>query len=458
MNRLRTISAVALCSGLGIAGMQSPADRPAPVDAPALLAASSAVHRTASRLVFHCRYSETTTDGDSREAAADVVYRRGDTTPAFLYLKGAVSKPESFSFEAALVDGRMLVVDTAKKVSESRPWPRRSTDRTTQAIEDAKRTDAYEIVSEIFPVSMFAGAFDAYAIATPPKKSATIEGTVTLDGVLCDLVEVKIFIAPTFVDTPGLKVVIPERVLLHRSAIGRNDRLLRWYSWRRPYIHATSGIDRESMRVDLETTYLLTKPRSEEPSGKDPAPSLEGVKEGKLGAGRSVAEARTEGPKPGTGSLGGSKVVVGPMVGNPAPDFTVKDTDGTESSSAKLKGKHWLIHFAKLEDSSNDVVLAALKRRHGDRLIVLDLVVGGGPAMVAKTKKKLGFPRCIGGAEVAASWNLGIFPSAFFVGPDGKIAGKLPSGLGGPDAKARLEEFQRRTAAWLSNPHAILGE
>ena len=87
-----------------------------------------------------------------------------------------------------------------------------------------------------------------------------------------------------------------------------------------------------------------------------------------------------------------------------------------------------------------------------------DLVVGGDAAEVKKAKKALSFPRCIGGADVATNWKLDIFPSAFFVGPDGKVAGKLPRGLRGEGAKPLLEDYQRRTAEWLKDPKKIIGE
>ena len=458
MIRGRVPMIVLLCCGIGIGRPQDPSTRPVPKDAPALLAASSAAVLATPALAFHCRYAESTTERDARAAEAAVVFRRGGADPALLFLQGSVSMPERFAFEAGLAGDRFLVVDAAKKTFESRPWPRKFVDFRSTAIEDAKRSLAYDIVSAINPMEEVVTGLNAFAWATTAEKTATLKGSEAIDGVLCDLVEVKIAIPARRLEDSGHFIDLPRETLLHRFAIGRGDLLPRRYAWRRPFMHSTSDRDPKPKSYERETSWELTKLKAECAVGKGPVPTTEGLKEGKVGSGRSLADAEAGGPTPGTGSLGGSKVVIGPMVGDQAPDFTVKDTAGKEYSLEKLKGKYLLVHFGKLDNDLDDDLLVAFKKRHGDKLILLDLVVGGDAAEVKKAKKALSFPRCIGGAEVATSWKLDIFPSAFFIGPDGKVAGKLPSGLRGADAKPLLEDFQRRTANWLSNPQAILGE
>ncbi len=452
MNRLRLVKVFAtICCSVAIGGAQVPVGDPVPKDAPALLEASRAAVQATTTMSMHCKHVQKLGEGLEQEAAADVVYRRGDSGPAFLYMKGKVTKPESFAFEALLVDGQFIVVDTAKKTFESWTWIFKDKSDEEMLSELSKRSLGYDLVRSVFPEMHLSLGINIFEAEGATEKTAALKGVETIGGVLCDVVEIRFTLESFSADeeTAKLGIKIPPMTHVHRHAIGRGDLLPRRWTWQVPEFMGSAG---------PAEIHELTKLKTEAPTGADPALVMDGLKEGRVGSGKSSPRGPGGKLPGGGGPGGGTKIILGPSVGEAAPAFAVKDTAGKEYSLQSLKGKSLLIHFGKLDDSLDDEILTGFKKRHGDKLIVLDLVVGGDAAEIKKAKKALNFPRGVGGAAVAADWRLEIFPSTFFVGPDGSIAGKLPSGLRGGAGKLMLEDFHKRTAQWLKDPKKILGE
>ncbi len=127
-------------------------------------------------------------------------------------------------------------------------------------------------------------------------------------------------------------------------------------------------------------------------------------------------------------------------VGDPAPDFTLPDAEGTPYSLANLKGKRVVLYFYPRDNTPGCTKEACGFRDNYETYQGKDVVVLGVSTDDAKAHTKfiqkynLPFPLLIdGGGEVAAKYGsyglkkfmgkefMGIFRSTFVIGPDGKL-------------------------------------
>ncbi|MEM9905011.1 MAG: thioredoxin-dependent thiol peroxidase [Cyanobacteria bacterium P01_D01_bin.44] len=128
------------------------------------------------------------------------------------------------------------------------------------------------------------------------------------------------------------------------------------------------------------------------------------------------------------------------QVGDPAPDFSLPDADGTVYSLADLKGKRVVLYFYPRDNTPGCTKEACGFRDNYDAFQAKDVVILGVSADDAKahtkfaTKYDLPFPLLVdeGGkvAEIYESYGLkkfmgkeymGITRRTFVIGPDGKL-------------------------------------
>jgi hypothetical protein len=412
---------------------QQPASRPAdaaPADPrEAVTAMVEALHNTNS-YAFKIR-SESKGGGKTIESCtADVRYRRGEDRPAIFSAIGRTTLPTKFSFSAAIDGDDLLVLDLDRKVFEKSPW---SPDLAAAAgFPSDAGNGAFEAVRSSLPLVFAAPGFALLQAGDTAK----LVGTESVGGVPCDVVEVE-QVREVTVDAGGGGRPIKSKST-SKWWIGRADRLPR--KWRSVMPSLFGEMGRAEDLGEIENLVVGAEMEAK-------PTSLEGFKPGRVGGAAASTGA-------GPGDSGGFGTGRGPSIGDLAKDFAVKDASGKEHRLSKYKAKAVLVNFSPAEDSPSDDFLAAIKKRYSDKLVVLDLVVGG-EAAALKKKKDLGFFRCVAG-DVAVEWNVGVTPFAYFVGTDGKIGGRMPSGVGagprGAGAKALVDEMHPRLNAWLKDP------
>lgn len=128
------------------------------------------------------------------------------------------------------------------------------------------------------------------------------------------------------------------------------------------------------------------------------------------------------------------------QVGDPAPDFSLADADGTTVSLAELKGKRVVLYFYPRDSTPGCTKEACAFRDNYEAYQAKNVVVLGVSADDAKSHQKfinkhnLPFPLLVDeGAKVATAYGsyglkkfmgkeyMGISRSTFVIGPDGTL-------------------------------------
>jgi hypothetical protein len=415
-------TAVAWCVGCASAALgQGPESQPSAAEPRQILFEMVRALDRAKSISYRGRIDSKVGLDTVAVGSASVVFRRGESRPATFSVDGNMTSPRRMKFSALLEGDRLVVVDHDRKRFQTGPWDPPASN--AQAAGDAARPNpAFEGVRAFLPTLL---QFSGFATHTA-QADVTAVGRETVGGVLCDVVEAT-ELRPVTYFLPGDDGSAPRECrsrVVARYWIGVTDSLPRKYrSKSKPedgrILGHEDGFEFETISVGVETA-VASLPRV-------------GLQEGNVGGG-SVREAP-----------------LGPQAGQDAPYFELKDTTGKEHRLAAYAGKRLLVHFSRLEDASADAFLAELKRRNGDRLIVLDLIVDGDAEQTKKRRKNASFPRCVGAGVTADTWGLGQFPAAVFVGPDGRIAGVLAAGYEKADPKTAVNELQKKLVDWLGD-------
>lgn len=138
---------------------------------------------------------------------------------------------------------------------------------------------------------------------------------------------------------------------------------------------------------------------------------------------------------------GQARVAQEPALNIPAPDFTLKDPDGTEHTLSAYRGKIVIIDFWATWCGPCLMVMPELQAIH-EQFKNQDVVVMGVNAWENGDPKALMKARnwdyllLLGGDQVAADYQVTGIPTMVVVGPDGKIVQRKVGA--GPDVKAEL--------------------
>ena len=397
--------------------------RPAPKDAAEVLAA---MRKALASESWSCR-CKTPGGGFGMFAAESTVTLRHEA-------KGAVTGirltgnflPKVPRFDAASSDGTTIrVADLDEKVYEDAPW-------SADAAAMAGPSTGAEALRWVIPL-----AFVQPSDLVPAEKDVLkLAGQATADSVLCDIIEVAEAI-------PALPGIPADASQVMQYVVGRDDHLPRRIVKKWPASRAGG--------LTTSISYELTRwnPKIKVEAGTFEV-DVTGMKPGKFKGPARPGEPSVRGPLgPGNGPSFGLKK------GDQPGDFTLKDIAGKEHKLSAYKGKVVLAHFSMLDSDSSDDLLVKMKAKHGDKLVILDLVVdrgGGGAEPVKKAKKPLGFPRLVGGETVADAWGINLFSSGVVIGPNGKVAASWPTGLGGPNAGTAFDFLVKKMGDYLKDP------
>jgi len=121
-----------------------------------------------------------------------------------------------------------------------------------------------------------------------------------------------------------------------------------------------------------------------------------------------------------------------PKVGEAAPLFALKPLDGDSSKDIGLQGKAVLLYFwatwctpCKASTPALKQLYAELKKRHGDRFVMLGLSLDSDETSVRRYVEKEAIPWpqiCIGRySQTAADYGVHGVPMYYVIGPDGRI-------------------------------------
>lgn len=415
------VAAAAWCAAALTA--QQPESKPATVTEPrALVEAMAAAVTERSSYAYKVRTEAKGGGRTVRALTAEVKYRRGEDAPAAFHATGKITAPVKCSFVATSDGENLSAIDTGRRVFEKTPW-RMEIPAGIPSLSRDGASSALDAIRTAVPLVLSVPRFVAFA----EGDEAVSKGEAKIGDVLCDVVETVRVMRFDLRDGGGAGSAA-EHQIRHSTTwwIGREDRLPRKMTMKVPSPLGAMG--------SIEETFELEALKDPGEFASPPLPA-EGCKEGKLG----------RGPLAG----GGDPDREGPAKGAAAADFTVKDAAGKEHVLSKYKGKAVLVHFSTAEDDGKcDDLLAEIKKKGGDKLVVLDLV-GGADAAALKKRKTAPFVRCEGG-EVADAWGVSLRPFAYFVGPDGKVAETAPTGVVA-GSKALADDLVRRVGLWAKD-------
>jgi hypothetical protein len=425
------------CLGQDAPGAKGPpakeaaASRPAPKDGAEVLAG---LRETLATPIWQCRSRwEGGIMGLGPGADTNVLLRHDPAGHVTGVRMTGNFMPRTPRFVAASADGEKLrAADLDEKVYEDTPW---SMEALMMAPAVGPGGADVMVLQWVVPLEFWQPGDMA------PGKDATakLAGTATADGVLCDMVDVERAL-------PSLPGEIPKgSKQVTRFVVGRDDHLPR------RIIKKWPGGGMGSLNAAV--TYVLTawklSPAIDEHTFEV---DVTGLKEGKF----KIPFVKDSSMGPPGGIPGrGSGPSIDLKTGDQPSDFALKDVSGKEYKLSASKGKPVLVHFCDIESSASDGLLTKMKAKHGDKLVILDLVVdhaGGGLDAVKKAKKPVAWPRLVGGEAVADAWGINLLTLAVVIGPDGKVAARIPTGFGGKNADAAFDAFVKKMGEYLKNP------
>lgn len=126
------------------------------------------------------------------------------------------------------------------------------------------------------------------------------------------------------------------------------------------------------------------------------------------------------------------RAIASPLIGRPAPEWTLATLDGGTLSSAELAGRPYVVNFwaswcipACVDEHP---VLAAAHERYGDELVVVGVLYQDTPADAEAFLARYGdagYPHVIDdGGRLAIEYGVTGPPETFFVGADGIVRDK----------------------------------
>ncbi len=134
-----------------------------------------------------------------------------------------------------------------------------------------------------------------------------------------------------------------------------------------------------------------------------------------------------------------------PLVGEPAPGFTMTDVDGNSVSLAEFEGQPVVVNFWATWCQPCIVehpVLMEGARRYAGRVTFLGVVYNDEPDLIRRFVSARGAwgPTLIdSGSEVAIAYGVYGAPETFFIGRDGKITEKWTGAMSGRHLVATLD-------------------
>jgi peroxiredoxin len=140
-------------------------------------------------------------------------------------------------------------------------------------------------------------------------------------------------------------------------------------------------------------------------------------------------------------STGGANA---PIVGNPAPDFQLQDTDGNTVSLSALKGSPVIINFWRISCTycvGEFPYLQEIYQKNSPPLVLLAINIRDAATKVADvlTNNNLSFPALLDSAgNVAVDYGVSGIPVTFFVDKDGIIQAVR---LGAFNSSAQIEGY-----------------
>lgn len=144
-----------------------------------------------------------------------------------------------------------------------------------------------------------------------------------------------------------------------------------------------------------------------------------------LGMGYFLGVPETAASRP---AVPGARAAVVPVVGAPAPDFTLAGTDGVLYTLSELRGQTVILNFWATWCAPCRVEMPMLEARyalgHDDGLIVLGINFDEPASEVRRFAQDLAitFPLLLDpGAEVQRLYRIRGYPSTFFVDRDGRL-------------------------------------
>jgi hypothetical protein len=397
--------------------------RPAPKDASEVLAG---MRQALAAEAWSCR-CKTPGAGFGMFAAESTLILRHDANGEVtgVRLTGTFT-PRGPKFDAASADGaKIRVADLDEKVYEDAPWSAEATVMAAPGLSAGPETLRWTV-----PLCFWQPS----DLMPEEKDSVKLSGTATSDGVLCDVIEMQSAL-------PSLPEMSEPASEVVRFIVGRDDRLPRRITKKWP----ATGPGAITSSMSHELTAWNRSPKIEARTFEI---DVAGMKPGKF-KGPSAAG----GPSARGGPDRGDGPSFAPKKGDRPSDFALKDSAGKEYKLSAYKGKVVLVHFSQLESPASVELLSKMKAKHGEKLVILDLVVDrdGGDGG-AKGSKKLAFPRLLGGESVADAWGINLFSSGVVIGPDGKVAATFPTGLAGGAVDSASDLLIRKMGDYLKNP------
>lgn len=134
-----------------------------------------------------------------------------------------------------------------------------------------------------------------------------------------------------------------------------------------------------------------------------------------------------------------------------APNFVLKDLDGTEVSLSDYQGKFLMVNFwatwcQYCDEEMPD--LMAFQEKHKDELTVLAINVGEDEKTVKAymAKKKLDLKVLMDkDNKVAESFVVSAFPTTFLIDPAGKVIGYIPGKLSLEDMEGSFKYLKEQS-------------
>ncbi len=430
---MRLVFAVTLVASLGVqaqkpAGDPKPAGGAAPKDAAEVIDTMRTTLLGAKSVSFHTKF--TSGFGPIVALGADLqatVRRSDDGAMTGLRMTGKFL-PGGPNFDAASDGTRVRAIDRDAKIYEDGPF---SAD--AMAMQPPGMGGGLPMLLWAFPVEFL----QTKDLAIQEGDTAQLKPPVTMDGVLCDVVEVA-----RKVEIKG----IPPHTTIYIYTVGRGDHLLRKMS--RENVTSEPG----SLRSPIPREFNQWKVN---PAVDDATFTLDvsGLKEGEFRV-KGPGSGGMDGPPGGMpAGLGKSGPSFGLKAGDKPSDFALKDTSGKEQKLAAYAKKTLIVCFTEASDASAEGFVGKLKAKVGDKASLLELVVDHGSPPDTKRMKTPAWPRCLSADGVDDAWSINLFPMLVVIGGDGKVVTSMPTGLsGGVPVDTVIEGFTKKLNAYLKNP------
>jgi cytochrome oxidase Cu insertion factor (SCO1/SenC/PrrC family) len=426
------LSLLASCAAAS-AQESAPASRPSPFDGAQVMREMIDAVAAADVISFKVRTTQKGGGDVVTYGDAEVVLARGadpEKDELQLRLKGLLAAPGRVRFDAARVGDLFRGVDLDGRVYEDEPW------FSERGFGEMRLTHVRNLVPLMFVMPAF--------VELHENDTATLDGTETVDGVLCDavLVERKSQIQAS---NPDGSTRMASGKSTSRYVAARIDRLPRRIVQRFP--SAFGPLGRFESLHELET--LVVRPPDAAKSFALPIP--DGCKRGKFGGAALEAsfDPFREGSKPAP--------KLPPKVGDQVSDFTVRDFAGKEFALAKQRAKTVVVRFAEgvrpFDLKRGEDLMGRLRSRLGDKVAVVEMLQTADPQEIADAKKRsVLFPRSAEGKKVAEAWGVIETPALYVVSPEGKVLAVLQAAGESKDLADEIDRIAKERLKSASAP------